>query len=75
MARETKKRLLYQKFRSRKNIVVGSNDTVWVKKEKEDFDNTMGAYDGAEVAETVGLYLLYRLEDILPKEWWRVVDQ
>ena len=52
----------------RKNIVVGSNGSVWVKKEKEDFDNTMGAYDGAEVAETVGLYLLHKLEDILPKE-------
>ena len=52
----------------RKNIVVGSNDSVWVKKQIEDFDNTMGSYDGAEVAETVGLYLLHKLEDILPKE-------
>ena len=28
----------------------------------------MGAWDGAEVAETVGLYLLWRLSVIIPKQ-------
>ena len=31
------------------------NDKVWVKKEEPTFDVTMGAFDGAEVAEFVGL--------------------
>jgi hypothetical protein len=52
----------------RKNIVVGNDDTVWVKKENEDFDNTMGSYDSAEVAELVGLFMLHKMEDILPKD-------
>ena len=33
-------------------------DKAWVKKTEEHFDVTMGAYDGAEVCELVGLYLL-----------------
>ena len=33
-------------------------DEVWVKKNNPEFDVTMGAYDGAEVCELVGLFLL-----------------
>ena len=35
-----------------------ANTSVWVKKDNPDFDVTMGSYDGAEVSELVGLYLL-----------------
>ena len=37
----------------------------WVKKDNPSFDVTMGAYDGAEVAEFVGLYILNRLSTIM----------
>ena len=40
-----------------------------MKKECSEFDVAMGSYDGAEVAELVGLYLLYRMEDIQAKEF------
>ena len=32
--------------------------SVWVKKDNPDFDVTVGSYDGPEVCELVGLYLL-----------------
>ena len=38
---------------------------MWVKSDNPDFDVTMGSYDGAEVCELVGLYIL----DILTKEF------
>ena len=38
---------------------------MWAEKDKPDFDVTMGSYDGAEVCELVGLYIL----DILTKEF------
>ena len=41
------------------------NDKPWVKKENPTFDVTMGSYDGAEVAEFVGLYLLNELSSIM----------
>ena len=39
------------------------NDKVWVKNNNQDslFDVTMGSYDGAEVCELVGLFLLNKL--------------
>ena len=37
----------------------------WLKKSNENFDVTMGAYDGAEVADFVGLYILSKLEKII----------
>ena len=37
------------------------NDEPWVKIGSEDFDITMGSYDGAECCEIVGLYLLYNI--------------
>ena len=40
----------------------------WIKKCKANFDVTMGAYDGAGVAEFVGLYILSKLEKIIPQE-------
>ena len=38
--------------------------SVWVKKDNPDFDVTMGSYDGAEVYELVGLYLLNLLSNV-----------
>ena len=40
-----------------------SNGSPWIKKEigKEKFDVPMGSYDGAEVCELVGLYILHKL--------------
>ena len=35
-----------------------NGDDPWVKKTNESFDVTMGAYDGAEICELIGLYLL-----------------
>ena len=49
---------------SRKSLLFNKED-VWVKKDNPDFDVTMGSFDGAEVCELVGLYLL----DILKNEF------
>ena len=40
----------------------------WSKKDDSRFDVTMGAYDGAEVCELVGLFLLHHLSLLLGKE-------
>ena len=34
------------------------NDESWVKKEKSNFDVTMGAYDGAELCKLIGIFML-----------------
>ena len=36
----------------------------WVKKSNPDFDVTMGSFDGAEISEIVGLYILSFLHQI-----------
>ena len=42
-----------------KNILLYSEESPWVKKGENDmFDVTMGSWDGAEVCELVGFYLL-----------------
>ena len=38
------------------------------KKKNSKFDVTMGSYDGAEICELVGLFLLHELSIIIPKE-------
>ena len=40
-----------------------SNGQPWIKKAEENFDVTMGAFDGAELCELVGLYVLSKLEN------------
>ena len=50
---------------SRRCFLFEHNDSIWVKKETEDFDVTMGSYDGAEICELVGLFLLSELSKIL----------
>ena len=52
-------------FHSRKALLF-NNSECWVKKSGKLFDVTMGAYDGAEVCEIVGLYLLSKIHKIVP---------
>ena len=47
-------------YAARRNFVF-NNEKPFVKKGRENFDVTMGAWDGAEVAELVGLYLLHQM--------------
>ena len=42
---------------TRRSILINGEET-WVKKGEDLFDVTMGAFDGAEVCDIVGLYLL-----------------
>ena len=51
-------------YHSRKSLLF-DRDNVWVKKDNTEFDVTMGSYDGTELCELVGLYLL----DLLAKEF------
>ena len=50
---------------SRKSLLFNSND-IWMKKYGL-FDVTMGAYDGAEVCELVGNFMLFSLSKIYNK--------
>ena len=44
------------------------NDDPWVKKDTSvEFDVTMGSYDGAEVCEIVGLFILDMLSKLFEK--------
>ena len=53
---------------SRKSVLF-NNDDVWVKKNNlECFDVTMGSYDGAQICELVGLFILNKLSTIVNKE-------
>ena len=45
---------------ARKSLLYGNSEP-WMKKDSRLFDVTMGAYDGAEVCELVGTFLLYKL--------------
>ena len=49
---------------SRKTVLV-DGEGVWCKKDSN-FDVAMGAFDGAEVAELVGLMLLWQLKENVP---------
>ena len=48
---------------TRKSILVNGSDT-WIKRGEDLFDVTMGANDGAEVCDIVGLYLLSQLNHL-----------
>ena len=46
---------------SRKSLLFNNTD-IWIKKNEDpDFDETMGSFDGAELCELVGLYILHIL--------------
>ena len=46
---------------SRKSLLF-ERETTWVKKNDPEFDVTMGAYDGAEVCDPVGIFLLSKVK-------------
>ena len=45
---------------ARKSLLF-NKDEIWVKKDNPEFNVTMGSYDGAEVCELVGLFLLEKI--------------
>lgn len=52
---------------ARKSLLF-DDEQAWMKKEKDGtFDVTMGSYDGAEICELVGAFILSKLEQILGK--------
>ena len=44
--------------------ILFSNSSAWSKKRSPQFDIAMGSFDGAEVCELVGLYMLYHLSSV-----------
>ena len=52
----------------RKSILF-RDDSTWIKQNNSEFDITMGSYDGVEICELVGLFLLHKLSTIIPKEY------
>ena len=45
----------------RRSVLIDEKGEAWEKKENPKFDVTIGSYDGAEISELCGLYLLSRL--------------
>ena len=60
---------LWDKFRSVLSNRSDRSDSnsAWIKKNNSSFDVTMGSYDGAEVCELVGLFILNGLSN----EYWK----
>ena len=56
-AKSIEEELITTVFHAHKSLLFDKT-SVWVKKDNSDFNVTMGSYDGAEVRELVGLYLL-----------------
>ena len=54
-------------YHARKSLLFNDQQT-WIKRDSGLFDVTMGAYDGAEVCELVGNYLLYELSKLYEKK-------
>ena len=52
---------------SRKSLL-SNNGNAWIKKDNSSFDMTMGSYDGVEVCELVGLFILNGLGITYGKE-------
>ena len=51
---------------ARKSFLFHENEP-WIKKSNETFDVTMGAYDGAEICEFIGLYILHKIQPFIEK--------
>ena len=56
---EDERKIIFQ----RKKLILFKGNQAWSKKGQDFFDVTMGSYDGAEVCELVGLFLLHRLRE------------
>ena len=55
---------IYTILHLRKSLLC-STDDVWIKHSGSLFDVTMGSYDGAEICELVGLFLLSKLSNVI----------
>ena len=53
---------------SRRTVLASEDGDVWMKKKSSEFYVGVGAFDGAEVAEMVGLLMLHKLEEIMDKK-------
>ena len=51
-------------FHCRKSLLFSSDGT-WIKKDGSLFDVTMGSFDGAEICELVGLFMLHNLANVV----------
>ena len=51
-------------FHCRKSLLFSSDGT-WIKKDGSLFDVTMESFDGAEICELVGLFMLHNLANVL----------
>ena len=49
-------------FQARKSFLF-HNNIAWEKSKNKEFDVTMGSYDGAEICDLTGLFLLSKLQD------------
>lgn len=54
-------------IRHARRSLLFNNGEPWVKKEDENFDVTMGAYDGAEVCELIGIFIQAQLSEKFDK--------
>lgn len=52
-------------IRNARKTLLFSEKEPWVKKDTP-FDVSMGAFDGAEICELVGLMILYKLKEVVP---------
>ena len=57
----------------RRNFLFFQNET-WAKRDNADFDVGMGAPDSAEISELCGLYLLFKMEKLIPKEQLGLIE-
>ena len=58
-------------FHARKSVLY-NNWEPWVKKEGGSFDVTIEAYDGTEVCETIGIYVIFNRKKVWFKTHWAV---
>ena len=56
-------------YHARKSLVFDEKD-IWMKKQSGLFDVTMRAYDGGEVCELVGTYMLSLISEKYNKNDW-----
>ena len=63
------KKEVYQTILNARKSFLFHKEAPWIKKNSRDhFDVTEGSYDGAEVCELVGLYLLHKLQPLFPDD-------
>ena len=48
-----------------RKTVFKNNDSTWIKTGLDNFDVPLGGYDSAQIADLVGLYILYTISRIV----------